>query len=137
MTLDSWEPELVKVMAELGNEAVNRVYEHQVDASKYTRATAHCPRDVREAWIRAKYLQKAFMRTLPSGEDGGKRWSVQRRKRRTSCPPEDAVSGKIIEAFLLTQVCSTIVTYAADASQDSGLGQSDVIVFGTEVTPPG
>ena len=26
MTLDSWEPELFKVMSELGNDVVNRIY---------------------------------------------------------------------------------------------------------------
>ena len=44
MTLDSWEPELVKVMVELGNTAVNQVYEHQVNEDVATRASPHCPR---------------------------------------------------------------------------------------------
>ena len=56
-------------------------------------------RDVREAWIRAKYIQKAFLRRLPmSGEpqqngagkgqaSPAKRWSVLKRKRRS--PPKD------------------------------------------------
>ncbi|ELU18512.1 hypothetical protein CAPTEDRAFT_168178 [Capitella teleta] len=87
MTLDSWEPELVKVMLELGNTAVNRVYEHDVDESVHTRATPHCARDVRESWIRAKYMQKAFLRKLlvPDSQNSpAKRWSVQKPKRRTA-----------------------------------------------------
>ena len=50
-------------------------------------------RPQREAWIRAKYIQKAFVRRLPFGEEGAatstgnnekqKRWSVQKRRRRS------------------------------------------------------
>lgn len=36
ITLDSWEPELFKVMSELGNDVVNRIYLVNVDES-YTR----------------------------------------------------------------------------------------------------
>ena len=44
VTLDAWEPELLKVMAELGNVAVNRVYEANVDESSVVRATPQCNR---------------------------------------------------------------------------------------------
>nr|KAG5696283.1 hypothetical protein BaRGS_027893 [Batillaria attramentaria] len=48
ITLDTWEPELIKVMLELGNDVVNRCYEAN-----------------REAWITAKYLKRAFVSKLP------------------------------------------------------------------------
>lgn len=41
LTLDDWEPEIVKVMAELGNAIVNKVYEANV-TSDVTRATPKC-----------------------------------------------------------------------------------------------
>jgi len=41
LTLDSWEPEIVKVMAELGNKIVNKVYEADV-TPEFTRATPNC-----------------------------------------------------------------------------------------------
>ena len=44
VTLDTWEPELVKVMLELGNAAVNRVYEANVDEAVAKRATPTCSR---------------------------------------------------------------------------------------------
>jgi Arf-GAP/coiled-coil/ANK repeat/PH domain-containing protein len=44
MTLDSWEPELLKVMAELGNTVVNRIYESNVDETIAARATPQCSR---------------------------------------------------------------------------------------------
>ena len=33
ITLDAWEPELLKVMAELGNDVINRIYEANLDDS--------------------------------------------------------------------------------------------------------
>jgi len=44
MTLDAWEPELLKVMAELGNNVVNRIYEANVDETIAVRATPECSR---------------------------------------------------------------------------------------------
>lgn len=41
LTLDDWEPENVKVMAELGNFIVNKVYEANVPES-FVRASANC-----------------------------------------------------------------------------------------------
>lgn len=41
LTLDSWEPELLKVMGELGNDVINRIYLVNVDES-ITRATPEC-----------------------------------------------------------------------------------------------
>ena len=42
--LDAWEPELVKVMAELGNDVINRIYEANVDETIAARATPDCNR---------------------------------------------------------------------------------------------
>lgn len=103
LTLDAWEPEIVKVMMELGNQIVNRVYEARVDES-VQRATQHCDDSVREAWIKAKYVEKRFVQpildytaandkeaALPE-ENGSsivsskplvaRRWSVRRLRRR-------------------------------------------------------
>lgn len=41
LTLDDWEPEIVKVMAELGNSIVNKVYEAKVPED-FVRATPKC-----------------------------------------------------------------------------------------------
>ncbi|KAL3206903.1 hypothetical protein MRX96_039856 [Rhipicephalus microplus] len=64
LTLDTWEPEILKVMAELGNTVINSVYEARVDENVAVRATPDCSRSIREAWIKAKYLQKAFVKPL-------------------------------------------------------------------------
>lgn len=44
ITLDAWEPELLKVMSELGNELVNSIYEAEVDENVAARATPTCIR---------------------------------------------------------------------------------------------
>ncbi|XP_067144380.1 arf-GAP with coiled-coil, ANK repeat and PH domain-containing protein 2 [Centruroides vittatus] len=102
LTLDTWEPEILKVMAELGNTIVNRIYEANVDSS-VERATPESSRNIREAWIKAKYVKKQFVKPLPGvdssivdtnvqGSDTNKiirnipqRWSVRKvhRRRRT------------------------------------------------------
>ena len=44
VTLDAWEPELVKVMLELGNTVINRIYEANVDETVAKHATPQCSR---------------------------------------------------------------------------------------------
>ena len=108
VTLDAWEPELLKVMSELGNNTVNRIYlatyteSNNGDLSPpdptsptapalLPRATPHGDRPSREAWIKAKYVEKRFVQRLTTatagdGSNGGgaaKKWSVQKRKRRS------------------------------------------------------
>eukprot|EP00727_Mastigamoeba_balamuthi_P002113 m51a1_g119 putative serine-protein kinase atm (4596) ;mRNA; f:366111-398227 len=60
LKLDVVEPEAILLLARLGNRAVNAIYE-----SKWTngrrRPTNDSPEDERSAWIRDKYIAKAFM----------------------------------------------------------------------------
>lgn len=65
LTLDAWEPEIIKVMMELGNQVVNNIYEARVDDS-IQRATEKCDSSIREAWIKAKYIERRFV--LPLSE---------------------------------------------------------------------
>ncbi|XP_077836595.1 arf-GAP with coiled-coil, ANK repeat and PH domain-containing protein 3 isoform X9 [Macaca mulatta] len=44
LTLDSWEPELLKLMCELGNRAVNQIYEAQCEGPGSRKPTASSPR---------------------------------------------------------------------------------------------
>jgi len=44
ITLDAWEPDLLRVMAELGNAAANSIYEANVDESIARRATSQSTR---------------------------------------------------------------------------------------------
>ncbi|XP_064593466.1 arf-GAP with coiled-coil, ANK repeat and PH domain-containing protein 1, partial [Zonotrichia leucophrys gambelii] len=62
LTLDSWEPELVKLMCSLGNLALNGIYEARVEEMGVKRPPPSCSRAQRESWIRAKYVEKKFLR---------------------------------------------------------------------------
>ncbi|CAG9772843.1 unnamed protein product [Ceutorhynchus assimilis] len=63
LTLDDWEPEVVKLMTELGNTVVNKIYEAKVPES-IQKASDQCPGTIREDWIRKKYVEKLFVMDL-------------------------------------------------------------------------
>ncbi|XP_054287756.1 arf-GAP with coiled-coil, ANK repeat and PH domain-containing protein 2 [Macrosteles quadrilineatus] len=87
LTLDAWEPEILKVMAELGNAVVNNIYEANVD-EQAVRATPDCEGSVREAWIKAKWVERRFARPLAvspgrlSRSPAIRKWSVRKLRRR-------------------------------------------------------
>ena len=61
--LDAFEPEILKVMAEIGNDVSKRIYEAKVAEIIAKRATPDCSKEIRENWIKAKYLSRAFINT--------------------------------------------------------------------------
>lgn len=70
LTLDAWETENVKVMMELGNEVVNRIYEARIaEDCELRKPTEQCEIGVREAWIKAKYVEKRFVCGMPKPQE--------------------------------------------------------------------
>ncbi|KAH8343610.1 hypothetical protein KR059_000086, partial [Drosophila kikkawai] len=70
LTLDAWETENVKVMMELGNEVVNRIYEARTgDDCELQHPTEQCEIGVREAWIKAKYVERRFVCGMPKPQE--------------------------------------------------------------------
>ncbi|XP_075703496.1 arf-GAP with coiled-coil, ANK repeat and PH domain-containing protein 1 [Rhinoderma darwinii] len=65
LTLDSWEPELVKLMCELGNSTINGIYEARIEEMNIKKPTSSSTRSEKEIWIRAKYVEKKFITKLP------------------------------------------------------------------------
>ncbi|XP_069069262.1 arf-GAP with coiled-coil, ANK repeat and PH domain-containing protein 2 isoform X2 [Pleurodeles waltl] len=61
LTLDTWEPELLKVMCELGNQVINRIYEAKLEKLGVKKPDNESPRLEKEAYIRAKYVEKRFV----------------------------------------------------------------------------
>ncbi|KAJ1984990.1 hypothetical protein H4R34_000334 [Dimargaris verticillata] len=59
LTLDNWEPEQAQVMVQLGNTAVNQVYE-QACPSDVPRPTPEADRASKQEWIMAKYIERLF-----------------------------------------------------------------------------
>ncbi|XP_027764869.1 arf-GAP with coiled-coil, ANK repeat and PH domain-containing protein 3 isoform X5 [Empidonax traillii] len=90
LTLDSWEPELLKLMCELGNSTMNQIYEAQCEELGLKKPTAGSSRQDKEAWIKVKYVEKKFLKKLPSGEALAenerkpRRWCVKKCQRHNS-----------------------------------------------------
>ncbi|XP_054440453.1 arf-GAP with coiled-coil, ANK repeat and PH domain-containing protein 3 [Pteronotus mesoamericanus] len=76
LTLDSWEPELLKLMCELGNSTVNQIYEAQCEGPGSRKPTASSPRQDKEAWIKDKYVEKKFLQKPPPtlAREAPRRW---------------------------------------------------------------
>uniref|UniRef100_A0A8C7XPJ6 Arf-GAP with coiled-coil, ANK repeat and PH domain-containing protein n=1 Tax=Oryzias sinensis TaxID=183150 RepID=A0A8C7XPJ6_9TELE len=68
LTLDSWEPELLKLMCELGNKAINEIYEARREELGARKPQPGDPRHEVEAYIKAKYVDRRFVRR-PSDEE--------------------------------------------------------------------
>lgn len=60
LTLDSWEPEQLKLLCVLGNEVINGIYERN-PADGLQKPSADSPRQDKEQWIRFKYVEKRFV----------------------------------------------------------------------------
>ncbi|XP_069885977.1 arf-GAP with coiled-coil, ANK repeat and PH domain-containing protein 2 isoform X1 [Dipodomys merriami] len=60
LTLDTWEPELLKLMCELGNDVINHVYEAKVEKMGIKKPQPG-QRQEKEAYIRAKYVERKFV----------------------------------------------------------------------------
>ncbi|NXC46657.1 ACAP3 protein, partial [Penelope pileata] len=90
LTLDSWEPELLKLMCELGNSTMNQIYEAQCEELGLKKPTAGSSRQDKEAWIKVKYVEKKFLKKLPNGEALAenerkpRRWCVKKCQRHNS-----------------------------------------------------
>ncbi|XP_041946011.1 arf-GAP with coiled-coil, ANK repeat and PH domain-containing protein 2 isoform X4 [Alosa alosa] len=61
LTLDSWEPELLKLMCELGNGLINQIYEARREELGSRKPQPGDPRQEIEAFIRAKYIDRKFV----------------------------------------------------------------------------
>uniref|UniRef100_A0A4W5JSP3 Arf-GAP with coiled-coil, ANK repeat and PH domain-containing protein n=1 Tax=Hucho hucho TaxID=62062 RepID=A0A4W5JSP3_9TELE len=68
LTLDSWEPELLKLMCELGNGVINQIYEAGREELGARKPKPADPRHEIEAYIRAKYVDRRFVQR-PSNEE--------------------------------------------------------------------
>uniref|UniRef100_A0A452I927 Arf-GAP with coiled-coil, ANK repeat and PH domain-containing protein n=1 Tax=Gopherus agassizii TaxID=38772 RepID=A0A452I927_9SAUR len=65
LTLDTWEPELLKLMCELGNDVINRIYEAKVERMGVKKPQPGSQRQEREDYIRAKYVERKFVERQP------------------------------------------------------------------------
>uniref|UniRef100_A0A672S4F3 Arf-GAP with coiled-coil, ANK repeat and PH domain-containing protein n=1 Tax=Sinocyclocheilus grahami TaxID=75366 RepID=A0A672S4F3_SINGR len=68
LTLDSWEPELLKLMCELGNGVINNIYEARREELGARKPQPGDPRHEVEAYIKAKYVERRFVQRLSEDE---------------------------------------------------------------------
>ncbi|XP_046713364.1 arf-GAP with coiled-coil, ANK repeat and PH domain-containing protein 2-like isoform X2 [Silurus meridionalis] len=68
LTLDTWEPELLKLMCELGNGVINRIYEARTEELRARKPQPGDSRQDVESYIRAKYVNRRFIK-MPSDEE--------------------------------------------------------------------
>uniref|UniRef100_A0A674I998 Arf-GAP with coiled-coil, ANK repeat and PH domain-containing protein n=1 Tax=Terrapene triunguis TaxID=2587831 RepID=A0A674I998_9SAUR len=66
LTLDTWEPELLKLMCELGNDVINRIYEAKVERMGVKKPQPGSQRQEKEDYIRAKYVERKFVERQPA-----------------------------------------------------------------------
>ncbi|KAL0603626.1 Arf-GAP with coiled-coil, ANK repeat and PH domain-containing protein 3 [Plecturocebus cupreus] len=97
LTLDSWEPELLKLMCELGNSTVNQIYEAQLKSTGSRKPGASSPRQDKEAWIKDKYVEKKFLRKAPvvPAREAPRRWRAQKCPRPHSSPRAPTARRKV------------------------------------------
>ena len=65
LTLDDWEPTWILILSKLGNFNLNSFYEAEVDEKAAPRIVHVSSREVREKWIRDKYISKSFVKPCP------------------------------------------------------------------------
>ncbi|KAL7825438.1 hypothetical protein AOLI_G00326450 [Acnodon oligacanthus] len=61
LTLDSWDPEQLKLLCVLGNDVINSVYECS-PSDGLEKPDPQSSRQVKEVWIRRKYVERSFVK---------------------------------------------------------------------------
>ncbi|XP_023330565.1 arf-GAP with coiled-coil, ANK repeat and PH domain-containing protein 1 [Eurytemora carolleeae] len=140
ITLDAWEPEILKVMAELGNSIANRILENQV--GDHIKPGPGATRPQREAWITLKYKEKAFVnKDIFKGKEveDSEGWIVNKLRRRTRIKKEK--TEKATEKEKRTSDEKDVDTSAADEDEpsllESVLRASTLTSNSKESTPSG
>uniref|UniRef100_A0AAX7VTS5 Arf-GAP with coiled-coil, ANK repeat and PH domain-containing protein n=1 Tax=Astatotilapia calliptera TaxID=8154 RepID=A0AAX7VTS5_ASTCA len=102
LTLDSWEPELLKLMCELGNTVINQIYEGSCEELGAKKPGPSSSRQEKEAWIKSKYVEKRFLKkmsgseALVQGERKSRPWTVKKCQRHnSSVRSEESSSGEV------------------------------------------
>ncbi|XP_041646865.1 arf-GAP with coiled-coil, ANK repeat and PH domain-containing protein 2-like isoform X1 [Cheilinus undulatus] len=88
LTLDTWEPELLKLMCELGNGVINQIYEARREELGARKPQPGDQRHEVEAYIKAKYVDRRFVRRPSDEELRNKVVSLSKQEKRLSSSSE-------------------------------------------------
>uniref|UniRef100_A0A8C1WCC8 Arf-GAP with coiled-coil, ANK repeat and PH domain-containing protein n=1 Tax=Cyprinus carpio TaxID=7962 RepID=A0A8C1WCC8_CYPCA len=132
LTLDSWEPELLKLMCELGNSIINHIYEGSCEEQGLKKPGPSSSRQEKEAWIKAKYVEKKFLKKMMASEvvvNGGRkserRWNSRKCRRHNSATNVPKTHRKYrLEPGSSVMCPRWACVGPAGLSSDSGLGGS-------------
>lgn len=62
LTLDSWDPEQLKLLCVLGNDVINGMYEARCLEEDRVKPSSDSPRQEKEMWIKEKYVERRFVK---------------------------------------------------------------------------
>uniref|UniRef100_A0A8C2EDF2 Arf-GAP with coiled-coil, ANK repeat and PH domain-containing protein n=1 Tax=Cyprinus carpio TaxID=7962 RepID=A0A8C2EDF2_CYPCA len=135
LTLDTWEPELVKLMCELGNAVINQIYEGACEEQRLKKPGPSSSRSVqeKESWIKAKYVERKFLKKMCGSEalvEGSRKthhWSVKKCRRHNSSIRAPKTrrkyrhdAGIMSPANLSAGTCLVISEQCEDSDESSG-----------------
>ncbi|NXT81669.1 ACAP2 protein, partial [Zapornia atra] len=122
LTLDSWEPELLKLMCELGNDVINRIYEAKLEKVGVKKPQPGSQRQEKEAYIRAKYVERKFVEKQPASgsllESGTKPLSPSQEEKRHSSPEKSLLAGEQGAASQRVRSSDSGIQQSADDSRE-------------------
>ncbi|KFP27111.1 Arf-GAP with coiled-coil, ANK repeat and PH domain-containing protein 2, partial [Colius striatus] len=122
LTLDSWEPELLKLMCELGNDVINRIYEAKLEKVGVKKPQHGSQRQEKEAYIRAKYVERKFVEKQPASlhllESGTKVLPQSQEEKRHSVPEKSLLAGEQGVASLKVRSSDSGIQQSADDSRE-------------------
>ncbi|KAJ8374313.1 hypothetical protein SKAU_G00048930 [Synaphobranchus kaupii] len=131
LTLDTWEPELLKLMCELGNGVVNRIYEARQEEMRVKKPQPGDPRQEIETYIRAKYVDKRFVRIPSPAQQRSKVIALSNQEKRLSSSSEH-LSPRLTPSTPKLHPTSNVAVKSADSGiQNSADGSQEMLA-----TPP-
>ncbi|XP_077204064.1 arf-GAP with coiled-coil, ANK repeat and PH domain-containing protein 2 isoform X2 [Paroedura picta] len=120
LTLDSWEPELLKLMCELGNDVINRVYEARNELLGVKKPQPGSHRQEKEAYIRAKYVERRFVERglFPSEGSGVKGPPPSQEAKRHSSPGKPPGTSEALAASPKVRSDDSTFQHSAEDSRE-------------------
>uniref|UniRef100_A0A8C1M596 Arf-GAP with coiled-coil, ANK repeat and PH domain-containing protein n=1 Tax=Cyprinus carpio TaxID=7962 RepID=A0A8C1M596_CYPCA len=141
LTLDTWEPELVKLMCELGNAVINQIYEGACEEQRLKKPGPSSSRSEqeKESWIKAKYVERKFLKKMCGSEalvEGSRKthhWSVKKCRRHNSSIRAPKTrrkyrhdAGIMSPANLSAGTCLVISERISSTDSDESSGEVDI-----------